>query len=201
MQAAATKFLEIGYGVSVFGSARVRPDSPYYTLAHELGERLAKAGITVIAGGGPGIMEAVNRGAFEAGGKSVGLNIRLPRETHNNAYQTHSLHFKHFFSRKATFFSHSIGYIILPGGFGTLDELFEIFTLVQTCKTAPVPIILVGSTYWAGLIAWIESQTLAAGFISLRDLSLFRICDDVDSIIREIEASCIGDVEHTDCAV
>lgn len=198
MQQAAEMFLEIGCGVSVFGSARIQPDSPYYAMARELGQRLAKAGITVIAGGGPGIMEAANRGAFEAGGRSVGLNIRLPHEKDDNPYQTHSLHFKHFSSRKTTFFSHSVGYIILPGGFGTLDELFEIFTLVQTRKTAPVPIILVGAAYWSGLIDWIKANTLALGLISPHDLNLFKVCDDADAIMREIEASCGDYAEHTD---
>lgn len=201
LQQAADQFLEIGYGVSVFGSARVQPDSPYYAMAQELGRRLAKAGITVIAGGGPGIMEAANRGAFEAGGKSVGLNIRLPRETGDNPYQTHSLHFKYFSARKTTFFAHSVGYIILPGGFGTLDELFEILTLVQTRKTAPVPIVMVGAEYWSGLIDWIKTHSLALGLISPHDLDLFKISDDVDAIMRVIEESCGNYVESTDCAV
>lgn len=200
MQQAADLFLEIGYGVSVFGSARIQPDSPYYAMALELGRRLAKAGITVIAGGGPGIMEAVNHGAFEAGGTSVGLNIRLPRETDNNPYQTHSLHFKHFASRKTTFFAHSVGYIILPGGFGTLDEFFEVLTLVQTRKAPPAPIILVGSAYWSGLLDWIKAQTLALGLISPQDLNLFKVCDDADAVMREIEASCGDYVEGADCA-
>ena len=143
MKTAADKLEEIGWGVSVFGSARIRPDSPYYALGEALGERLAKAGLPVIAGGGPGIMEAANKGAFEAGGTSIGLNIKLPREKENNQYQTHSLAFDYFYSRKATFFMHSVAYIALPGGWGTLDEVFEVLTLVQTRKVPPAPIVLI----------------------------------------------------------
>jgi len=201
MRQAADQFLEIGYGVSVFGSARIHQESPYYAIAQEIGARLAKAGITVIAGGGPGIMEAANRGAFETGGKSVGLNIRLPRETGDNPFQTHSLHFEHFSSRKATFFSQSLAYIVLPGGFGTLDELFEVITLVQTKKIPRVPIVMVGTSYWAGLIDWIKDQALAHKLISAHDLDIFTLCDDIDSIMRQIETSCGHYTEDTNVAV
>src|SRR5690606_31086294 len=139
MQIAADTLQEIGWGVSVFGSARIRPGSPCYALSEAVGARLAKAWLTVIPGGGPGIMEAANKGAFQAGGNSVGLNIKLPREASNNQYQTHSLTFDYFYSRKATFFMHSAAYIALPGGFGTMDELFEVLTLVQTRKVPPAP--------------------------------------------------------------
>src|SRR3546814_687827 len=170
MQAAAETLKEIGWGVSVFGSARIRPDSPYYALSEAIGTRLALAGLTVIAGGGPGIMEAANKGAFEAGGNSVGLNIKLPHETVNNRYQTHSLTFDYFYSRKATFFMHSAAYIALPGGFGTLDELFEVLNLVKTRKVPPAPIILIGTEFWNGLIDWLQVQLLQQRRIGPTDL-------------------------------
>jgi uncharacterized protein (TIGR00730 family) len=187
MQVAAETLQEIGWGVSVFGSARIRPDSPYYALSEAIGKRLAQAGLTVIAGGGPGIMEAANKGAFEAGGNSVGLNIKLPREASSNRYQTHSLTFDYFYSRKATFFMHSAAYIALPGGFGTLDELFEVLTLVQTRKVPPAPIVLVGTTFWAGLIDWIKSHLLTNQLIGLHDLDLLTITDDLDLVMQQIE--------------
>lgn len=190
MEAAAETLQEMGWGVSVFGSARIRPASPYYQLAEALGARLAKAGLTVIAGGGPGIMEAANKGAYEAGGHSIGLNISLPREPHNNHYQTHSLQFDYFYSRKATFVMHSAAYIALPGGFGTLDELFEVATLVQTRKLPAAPIILIGKEFWAGLFDWVRSQQLANGLISPSDLDLFLITDDLDEVLRHIDTHC-----------
>lgn len=187
MQLAAATLEEIGWGVSIFGSARITPDSPYYALTEALGARLAKAGLTVIAGGGPGIMEAANKGAFQAGGHSVGLNIKLPREKSNNQYQTHSLDFDYFYSRKATFFMHSAAYIAMPGGFGTLDELFEVMTLVQTHKVPPAPIVLMGTTFWAGLIEWIEQTQLANKLISPNDLDMLLITDDLDTAMQHIE--------------
>lgn len=190
MRAAAETLQEMGWGVSVFGSARIRPDSPYYRLAEALGERLAKAGLTVIAGGGPGLMEAANKGAYEAGGHSVGLNISLPREASNNHYQTHSLQFDYFYSRKATFFMHSAAYIALPGGFGTLDELFEVTTLVQTGKTPKAPIVLIGTDFWAGLLDWIRSHLLANGLIGGNDLDLFFVTDDLDAVMAHIHTYC-----------
>src|SRR5690554_6072114 len=190
MESAAETLQEIGWGVSVFGSARLRPDSPYYKLAEMLGERLAKAGLTVIAGGGPGIMEAANKGAYEAGGQSVGLNISLPREPHNNHYQTHSLQFDYFYSRKATFFMHSAAYIALPGGFGTLDELFEVITLVQTGKTPTAPIVLIGTEFWSGLLDWIRSHLLGNGLIGKNDLDLFFVTDDLDAVMKHIHTYC-----------
>src|SRR5690606_5133300 len=190
MQTAAETLQEIGWGVSIFGSARIRPDSPYYALSEAVGARLAKAGLTVIAGGGPGIMEAANKGAFLAGGKSVGLNINLPHETSCNRYQTHSLAFDYFYSRKATFFMHSAAYIAMPGGFGTLDELFEVMTLVQTRKIPPAPIILIGASFWAGLIEWIKANLLANHLIGPQDLDLLTITDDPDEAMRHIEVFC-----------
>ncbi|MDS1142114.1 TIGR00730 family Rossman fold protein [Pusillimonas sp. SM2304] len=190
LQAAAETLQEIGWGVSIFGSARIQPSSPYYAISEALGARLAKAGLTVIAGGGPGIMEAANKGAFQAGGNSIGLNIKLPREPQNNSYQTHSLNFDYFYSRKATFFMHSAAYIALPGGFGTLDELFEVMTLVQTRKVPPAPIILIGTEFWGGLIDWVKAQLLANKLIGPHDIDLVTLTDDLDLAMRDIEAFC-----------
>ncbi len=190
MEAAAETLQEMGWGVSVFGSARIRPGSPYYAVAEDLGARLARAGLTVIAGGGPGIMEASNKGAYEAGGRSVGLNITLPREPHNNHYQTHTLQFDYFYSRKATFVMHSAAYIALPGGFGTLDELFEVTTLVQTGKIPHAPIVLIGTQFWAGLLDWIRNELLTNGLISAGDLDLFYVTDDLDAVMAHIQEHC-----------
>ena len=187
MEIAADTLEEVGWGVSVFGSARIRPDSPYYALSEALGERLAKAGLPVIAGGGPGLMEAANKGAFESGGTSIGLNIKLPREEQNNQYQTHSLMFDYFYSRKATFFMHSIAYIALPGGWGTLDELFEVMTLVQTRKVPPAPIVLMGTSFWAGLIQWVRDVQLENKLIGPNDMDLFILSDDLDEVMAHIE--------------
>ncbi|CAM5778086.1 TIGR00730 family Rossman fold protein [Castellaniella caeni] len=187
MRAAAVAFQKIGLGVSIFGSARIPRGHPFYELGQELGGRIAQLGVPVIAGGGPGLMEAANRGAFEAGGRSVGLNIRLPRETTNNPYQTDSLHFEYFNSRKASFFMHSLAYVVLPGGFGTLDELFEAITLVQTMKQPPAPIILVGTTFWSGLIDWVRDQLVTHGTVSPFDVDLITVTDDMDEIIRLIQ--------------
>lgn len=190
LQTAAETLQEIGYGVSVFGSARTKPDNVYYALAEELGQRLAQENIPVIAGGGPGIMEAANKGAYETGGKSVGLNIRLPRETSNNPYQTHSLQFEYFSSRKATFFMHSAAYIALPGGFGTLDELFEALTLVQTRKSPPAPIVLVGTEFWDGLVEWIKEQLITHAYISPNDVNLITLTDDLEEVMQIIRNCC-----------
>lgn len=198
LQTAADTLQEIGWGVSVFGSARIKPEHKYYHLAEELGQRLANAGYPVIAGGGPGIMEAANKGAYEAGGRSVGLNICLPRETSNNNYQTHSLQFEYFYSRKATFFMHSAAYIAMPGGFGTLDELFEAITLVQTHKTPYAPIILVGSSFWSGLVDWIKEQLISHGFISPKDIDLVTITDDLDEVMHVIN-ECFTNIAVEEC--
>ena len=190
MQTAADTLKEINWGVSVFGSARIKPDSPYYGMAETLGSRLAKAGYPVIAGGGPGIMEAANKGAFESDGTSVGLNIYLPRETKNNPYQTHSLFFDHFFSRKATFFMHSAAYVALPGGWGTLDEMFEVMTLVQTQKLPPAPIILVGKEFWSGLLKWIQEEQVGGSMVSKSDMDLIYVTDDLDDVVNRIKEFC-----------
>ncbi len=196
MQAAADTLQQVGWGVSVFGSARLTPDSKYYQMSEQLGRRLAKAGLPVIAGGGPGIMEAANKGAFTAGGTSIGLNISLPRETTNNRYQTHSLQFEYFYSRKATFFMHSAAYIAMPGGFGTLDELFEVMTLVQTRKVPPAPILLMGTQFWEGLFDWMREQLLGHKLIGPNDLELVTISDDIDEIMQHIEDFCSDYAEH-----
>mgnify|MGYP003112160748 FL=1 len=188
MQTAADTLQEIGWGVSVFGSARIKPDSPYYTMGEALGTKLAQAGLPLIAGGGPGIMEAANKGAYTAGGQSIGLNIKLPKETKNNDYQTHSLHFEYFYSRKATFFMHSAAFIALPGGFGTLDELFEVLTLVQTGKIPHAPIILMGSDYWTGLLDWIAAELEPRKLIGPNDLQLMTITDDIDEAMHLIQS-------------
>ncbi|MFT0534141.1 TIGR00730 family Rossman fold protein [Castellaniella hirudinis] len=187
MRQAAVAFQKIGLGVSIFGSARICRGHPFYELGQELGARIAQLGVPVIAGGGPGLMEAANRGAFEAGGRSVGLNIRLPRESSDNGYQTDSLYFEYFNSRKASFFMHSLAYVVLPGGFGTLDELFEAVTLVQTLKQPPAPIILVGTVFWSGLIDWINDQLVVNGTVSPFDADLLTVTDDVDEVIRLIQ--------------
>jgi len=173
--------------VAVFGSARLPEDSPWCIWAQELGRRLAQAGFAVIAGGGPGIMQAANRGAFDAGGTSIGLNICLPNERHGNPYQTHRLYFESFTSRKATFFLHSTACVVLPGGFGTLDELFDVVTLVQTGKLPPMPIVLMGVAFWQGLLAWIQTELEGRGLIGASDLSrLLLVTDDLDVAMQHI---------------
>ncbi len=184
---AAETLANIGLAISVFGSARIRPDSPYYVQSEQVGALLARAGFTVIAGGGPGIMEGVNKGAFEAGGTSVGLHIKLKSEAKANPYLSINLPFQYFVSRKATFFMHSMAYVVLPGGFGTLDELFEALTLVQTGKVPPGPIILMGSTFWGGLYQWIQDQLLGHQLISALDQNLFFIEDDPQKVVQHLQ--------------
>ncbi|MFO7581748.1 TIGR00730 family Rossman fold protein [Guyparkeria sp.] len=172
--------------VSVFGSARFDEDNPWYELTVEIGEKLSDAGFAVISGGGPGIMEAANRGAQAGGAPSVGLNIALPHEQQDNPYQDVSLHFQHFFARKVMFVKYASAYVIVPGGFGTLDEMAEILTLVQTGKTRRIPIILVGSSFWEGLIAWFRDRLLAEKTINESDMELFTLCDTADEAIDAI---------------
>jgi len=183
---AADALARIGPAVSVFGSARLPATSPWYQQAEHIGARLAQAGFAVIAGGGPGIMEAANKGAYQADGVSVGLNIRLPRETTNNVYQSIALDFDYFLSRKATFFMHSMAYVALPGGFGTLDEVMEVLTLMQTGKIPRGPIVLVGSSFWAGLVAWIRDQLVSNSLISPEDVNLFTITDAPDAAVQTV---------------
>src|SRR5438874_612424 len=162
--------------VSIFGSARTPPDDPYYHAAEETARLLAKAGFSVITGGGPGIMEAANKGAFEAGGTSVGLNITLPQEQEGNRYQTITLDFHYFYARKVMFTKYANAFICFPGGYGTLDETFETLTLIQTLKVEAFPIILYGSEYWSGLDAWIR-RALRPKFVDPEDTDIYRIVD------------------------
>jgi len=181
---------ELPHGVSVFGSARTRPDAPYYQQAEACGRKLAEAGLPVITGGGPGVMEAANKGAFEAEGTSIGLNIALPMEQEPNAYQTHELNFRYFFARKVMFVKYARGFIIFPGGFGTMDEFFESLTLMQTMKIDPFPVVCVGTRYWGGLIDWVRGTMLEEfGTISDKDMDLFHLTDDVDEAV-DIMVNC-----------
>jgi uncharacterized protein (TIGR00730 family) len=171
---------EVGPAITVFGSARSRPNDPYYIAGRELGGALARRGFAVITGGGPGIMEAVNRGCHEAGGLSVGCNIELPHEQSLNKYVDLGVEFRYFFVRKNMFVKYARGFVIFPGGFGTLDELFESLTLAQTGKIEHFPIVLFGSTYWKGLLDWLRDHVLAQGAIAAEDLNLMSITDDPD---------------------
>src|SRR5882672_9026469 len=173
-------------GVSIFGSARTRLDDPDYQAAQETAALLARAGFAVITGGGPGIMEAANRGAFEAGGLSIGCNIELPFEQNSNPYLTKGLKFKYFFVRKMMFVKYSLGFIIFPGGFGTLDELFEALTLIQTKKISNFPIVLYGTRYWKSLLDWTREFALEEGKISPQDLDLLHLTDSPSEIVEII---------------
>ncbi|WP_274585236.1 TIGR00730 family Rossman fold protein [Neisseria leonii] len=174
--------------VSIYGSARTPADHPDYLLTERLSRKLSDAGFSVISGGGPGIMEAANKGAHAGKSPAVGLNIELPHEQSANAYQDLSVNFQHFFPRKVMFVKHAVAYVVMPGGFGTLDELFESLTLVQTGKIPLRPVILVGRGFWQGLVDWIRSQLLTRRLISPGDLDLFEIIDDEDEIIAKIFA-------------
>jgi uncharacterized protein (TIGR00730 family) len=179
----------LGPAVSVFGSARIPPDDPMYAAAETLAARLARRGITVITGGGPGIMEAANKGASEAGGESVGLAIELPHEQETNRWCTLTITFRYFFVRKTMFVKYAQGFVIFPGGFGTFDELFESLTLVQTGKIEHFPIILFGTSYWQQLLDWLKVPVAAEGKISRRDLELLRCTNDADEVVDWIEQS------------
>lgn len=180
---------DLGAAVSVFGSARTKVDDPTYELGERVGAALVGAGYAVITGGGPGAMEAANKGACEAGGTSVGLGIELPFETGLNEYVDLGVNFRYFFARKTMFVKYAQGFIVLPGGFGTLDELFEAITLVQTQKVTSFPIILMGTAYWQGLLDWLHDSALSAGTISAKDLALITLTDDVDEAVAAIVAS------------
>lgn len=180
---------DLGACISIFGSARVQQDHPYYETARELARKLADSGFGIITGGGPGIMEAANRGAFEADGVSVGCNIELPFEQFTNPYTTLRLNFRYFFVRKTMFVKYSDGFVIFPGGFGTLDELFEALTLVQTHKIHRFPVVLYGSEYWRGLLDWVEKTQLSEGMISAEDLNLLIVSDSTDEI-RDVLVDC-----------
>ena len=174
---------ELGPAISVFGSARTAAEDPSYAAAEAIGTKLVEAGFAVITGGGPGVMEAANKGACEAGGISVGLGIELPFEAGLNRYVDRGLNFRYFFARKTMFVKYAQGFIVLPGGFGTFDELFEALTLVQTQKVTSFPIVLVGTAYWSGLVDWLRSTVLADGKVSEADLDMFRVTDDVDEAV------------------
>lgn len=173
--------------VTIYGSARVKQDHPWYQLAETIAYELAAANYAVITGGGPGIMEAANKGANRAGGISVGLNIRLPHEQVPNPYANFPLHFKYFFVRKVMLMKYSSAFVCMPGGFGSLDELFEAITLIQTERVKPFPVVLVGSSFWTGLIEWVKGNQLAAGLIGECDLELFKIFDESSDVVDYIK--------------
>ncbi|MBR1376077.1 MAG: TIGR00730 family Rossman fold protein [Cardiobacteriaceae bacterium] len=176
--------------VSIFGSARLHEDSPYFSLTEEIAKKLSDLGFSVVSGGGPGLMTAANKGAFRGSqGLSVGLNINLPHEQRSNQYQDISLNFRHFFARKVMFVKYCNAYVVMPGGFGTLDELAEILALIQTHKARKVPVILVGSAFWQGLLDWFVEQMLALGTISEEDMALMQLVDDADEVVKIISAS------------
>jgi uncharacterized protein (TIGR00730 family) len=177
--------------VTIFGSARVREDDPIYQRAQDLGRRFAEAGLAVVTGGGPGVMEAANRGAHEAGGLSVGFNIDLPHEQHHNPYLDIGVTFRHFYARKTMLVKAAEGFVMFPGGFGTLDELFEALTLIQTGKVLDFPVVLFGRDHWEGLLGWIRDRLLPEGFINAEDIDLLYVTDDpeeaVETILRSLE--------------
>ncbi len=177
--------------VSIFGSTRAKPEDEVYQKAERIGQLLAENGFSVITGGGPGAMEAANKGASLAGGKSIGLNIELPLEQKPNPYANITLRYRYFFVRKVMFVKYAVAYIILPGGFGTMDELFESVTLIQTHKIKPFPVILVGSNYWKGLLDWIKEVVLKEGRISPTDLDILQLIDDPEEIVKTIKKTVI----------
>lgn len=184
------KMAKIGPCVSIFGSARLHEGHPYYTMAVDIARKITEIGFGVITGGGPGIMEAGNKGAHEGGGKSIGLNIELPFEQHFNPYidKGYSMDYDYFFVRKVMFVKYSQGFIVLPGGFGTLDELMEALTLIQTNKIGRFPIVLVGTKFWSGLLDWFRNTLLENGTISEENFSLFRVVDTADDAVAHIKA-------------
>jgi uncharacterized protein (TIGR00730 family) len=172
--------------VTIYGSARTPPGNPYYLMAERIAYDLAKAGYGIITGGGPGIMEAANKGATEGGGISIGLNIDLPHEQFPNPYANVPIEFKYFFVRKVMFMKYSTAFICMPGGFGSLDELFESLTLIQTKRTAPFPVVLVGSRFWAGLVTWLKETLLSFGAIAEEDLLIFKVLDEPQEVVEYI---------------
>jgi uncharacterized protein (TIGR00730 family) len=185
---ATERLAHVRPAVSVFGSARVKQGTEYYRLAEETARLLSAAGFAVFSGGGPGLMEAANKGAFEGGGLAVGLNIDLPREQPSSRYQHISLRFKHFFARKVMFAKFASAYVVLPGGFGTLDELFEALTLVQTGKGRQMPIILVNEPFWRGLIAWVNERLVSEGMIDGNDCNLLQVVNEPQQVVDAIFA-------------
>lgn len=184
------KLAKIGPCVSIFGSARLKPENKYYEMAVEIAEKITKLGFGIITGGGPGVMEAGNKGAFNAKGRSIGLNIDLPFEQHFNPYinKSYSMNFDYFFVRKVMFVKYSQGFVVMPGGFGTLDELTEALTLIQTNKIGKFPIVLVGSEFWGGLLDWFKASLVKEGMIAEDDLDLYRVVDTADEAVAHIKA-------------
>ncbi len=179
---------EFSPSVTVFGSARVKEGNKYYEAARELGYKLAKKGFTIVTGGGPGIMEAANRGALEAGGNSIGLNIKLPKEQKPNPYTNVTLNFNYFFARKVMLVKYATAFVLFPGGYGTLDELFETLTLIQTKKLKPFPLILYDKEHWDGLLNWLKTNIVSNEYIDEEDLNIFKIMDSIDEIVETIES-------------
>ncbi|MGK2348955.1 TIGR00730 family Rossman fold protein [Actinomyces sp. W5033] len=177
---------ELGPAISVFGSARTSTEDPVYALATQVGAGLARHGYAVITGGGPGVMEAANKGAHEAGGVSVGLGIELPLEQGMNDYVDLGIHFRYFFARKTMFVKYSDGFVVMPGGFGTMDELFEALTLVQTQKVAGFPVVLVGTSFWGGLLDWVRGTLVGAGVIAAADVDLVRVVDTAEEAVEHV---------------
>ena len=183
---ATERLAAIRPAVTMFGSARVRADSPYYMLTEQIARLLSDSGFSVISGGGPGIMEAANKGAFFGKSPSVGLNIQLPHEQKNNPYQDISQTFRHFFARKYMFVRFASAYVVMPGGFGTLDELMEALTLIQTGKGRKIPLILVGSEFWGGMIAWFRERLVAEGMVDPEDMNLIQLIDEPEKVVEAI---------------
>jgi uncharacterized protein (TIGR00730 family) len=177
------KLSELGWAVSIFGSARLSPDHEYYAVTERLAAALAVEGCAVITGGGPGLMEAANKGAIGGGVDSIGLNIELPEEQAPNRYQSRQLFYRYFFARKVTFVKYSMGYVCMPGGFGTLDELFEALTLIQTHKVYPFPLVLFGSEFWAGLLQWVRTTLVAHGTIDESEMGWITVTDDIAEVV------------------
>ena len=178
---------DIEPAVTIYGSARLKPSKKLYKQTQEIAYKLGKMGFSIITGGGPGVMEAANKGAFEAGVKSIGLNIKLPEEQYANRYTTRSRTFNHFFVRKVMLVKYASAFVIMPGGLGTLDELTEVLTLMQTYKIKPFPVILFDSGYWQGFLDWMRQNSLAKGYISEEDLNLLRVCQSPDEVADAIQ--------------
>lgn len=178
--------IKLGDAVIVYGSARLQPGTAHYQEAERLGRLLSEAGLNVVTGGGPGIMEAANKGAFQRGALSVGLNITLPHEQEPNPYQDISLSFRYFFVRKFMFMKHAMAFVMMPGGYGTMDEMFEVLTLIQTGKTEPMPVVLIGREYWAGLLDWMRNTMMVEGCIDGNDLELLTVVDTAEEAARFI---------------
>jgi len=181
------KLSALGPAVTIYGSARIKADDELYAQTEEIAHRLGELGFAIITGGGPGVMEAANKGAREAGVTSVGLNIELPEEQACNVYSTKSMTFSHFFARKVMLVKYATAFIIMPGGLGTLDELTEVLTLIQTHKIRPFPVLLFGGSYWKGLLDWLQNFALSKGYISEEDFKLVRVCDHVDNVVETVQ--------------